>query len=119
MDIFLLEISDAVQLAVIALVGTLLTLGTQIVMAVIQNKVRKEQKEGRQEQKDLSLKVDGRLTDLLEETKKSSELLGHKAGVAEQKEESKVAIASAPPIELKIGKLEVELKPPVKPEDKE
>lgn len=114
MDIYLL-VSDPVLLAVIALIGTLLTLLTQIIMAYIQNKVRKEQKEGREEQKVLTAKVDGRLTDLLEETKKSSQLLGHKEGVAEQKEESKVAIASAPPIELKIGKLEVELKPPTTP----
>lgn len=101
--------SDTVLLEIVKTVGIIVTAILSTIAVVWTARARKEQQE-------LSIKVDGRLTELLEETRKSSELSGHKAGVAEQKAESKVEIAAPSPIELKIGKLEVEMKPPVPPE---
>lgn len=100
-DTVLLEIVKTVGIIVTAILSTIAVIWTA---------------KGRKEQKELSVKVDGRLSELLEETKNRYKAEGHQAGVADQKAESKVEIAATSPIELKIGKLEVELKPPVPPE---
>lgn len=102
-------VSDAVLLELVKTVGIIATAILSTIGIVLSTRNRKETK-------DLSVKVDGRLTELLEATKKSSSLEGHKEGVAEQKAEQKVEVTAAPvksPIELKIGTVEVQLKPPV------
>lgn len=76
-----LLVSDAVLLEVVKTIGIIATAILSTIGIVLSTRTRKEQK-------DLSVKVDGRLSELLEETKKSHELMGHKAGVAEQKIES-------------------------------
>lgn len=107
----ILVISDAVILAVIALVTAALGYVTQIVLSM------------RKEQKDLKIMVDGRLTELIKSNEIKDQAIGKaegkaeqkaesKADVAEQKLESKVEIAAAVPIELKIPNLVVEIKPP-------
>lgn len=103
--------SDTVILEIIKTTGIIVTTILSTVAVVWGAKNRKETK-------DLSVKVDGRLSELLEVSKQNAEKAGHMAGVAEQKAESKVEIAAPAPIELKIGKLEVEMKPPTKDEEK-
>lgn len=95
--------SDAVILEIVKTAGIIAVAILSTIGVILGRKSIKDTKE-------LSVKVDGRLTQLLEETKKSYELAGHKAGVAEQKLEASITT----PIELKIPKLEVELKPPPK-----
>lgn len=103
--------SDTVLLEIVRTVGIIATAILSTIAVYLGARARKEQKE-------LGVKVDGRLTELMDEKIKRSELEGHKAGVAEQKAETKIEVALQPPpapIELKIGKLEVEMKPPEKP----
>lgn len=101
--------SDTVLLEIIKTTGIIVTTILSTVAVYLGTKNKKETK-------DLKVAVDGRLSELLEETKKSYELKGHKEGVADQKAESKVEVVAPAPIELKIGKLEVEMKPPTKEE---
>lgn len=100
--------SDAVILEIVKTVGIAFTAIVSLIAAIWTARGRKETKE-------LSVKVDGRLSDLLEATKKSSELEGHKAGVAEQKAETKSEIPAVSPIKLELGKVEVVLQPPTVP----
>lgn len=109
---YLLKIDTAVLLAIIALIGTFLGFATQIILAVIQSKMREEQKLQ-------NIKVDGRLTQLLEEKEKSAGAIGHAKGVADQKAETKAETPAVSPIKLELGKVEVVLQPPtVPPPDK-
>lgn len=100
--------SDQVILEIVKTTGIIVTAILSTVVTIWTIKARKEQKE-------TNIKIDGRLTQLLEEKSKSSRLEGHAQGVSDQKAEANAPVVSAP-IELKIGKLEVEMKPPVKPE---
>lgn len=93
----------AIILAIIALGATFLTLATQIILALIQKSMRKEQKE-------LKVMVDGRLTDLLESNKVKDQALGRETGRAEQKAETKNEVNINP------IKVEIETKPPATPE---
>lgn len=110
----LLKISDAVLLAIIALVGTFLTLLAQVIMGLVQGRMRKEQK-------DLKVMVDGRLSELLAANEVKDQALGREAGRAEQKAETKIdaEVTAQQPIKLEIPKLVVEMKPIVPPPEEE
>lgn len=107
---YLLKIETSVLLAIIALGGTFLGFATQIILAIIQSRMREEQKQQ-------NIKVDGRLTQLLEEKEKSSLAIGHAAGMKDQKAETKIEATA--PIKLEIPELKVTMVPPtIPPADK-
>lgn len=98
--------SDAVILEIVKTAGIIVTAILSTIGLIWGVRARKETK-------DLSVKVDGRLSELLEETKKRHEGDGFIKGMAQQKEETKQDLKDAPPIKLDIGKVKVEVDPPI------
>lgn len=101
--------SDTVILEIVKTTGIIVTAILSTIAVIWGVKTRKEQQE-------LSIKVDGRLTELLEVSKRQATLEGHKEGVKDQKAESALAPIKA---ELSIPELKVTMTPPtITPPDK-
>lgn len=108
--------SDDVVLEIVKTTGIIATAVLSTIVAIWTIKNNREVKENRKETQELSIKVDGRLSELLEVSKQNAERTGHAAGVKDQKAEA----ASLPiKAELNIPELKVTLTPPtIPPPDK-
>lgn len=97
--------SDTVILEIVKTTGIIVTAILSTIAVIWTAQSRKEQKE-------LSIKVDGRLSELLEVSKDNAEKLGHAKGVKDQKAEAATLPIKA---ELNIPELKVTLTPPIIP----
>lgn len=104
--------SDTVILEIVKTTGIIVTAILSTIAVVWTARNNREVKEGRKETQELSIKVDGRLSELLEVSKDNAEKLGYGKGVKDQKAET----ASLPiKAELNIPELKVTLTPPTIP----
>lgn len=98
----------------IRIIGGILTLAITGYIAIKQVKQNKETKEIKGSVNTLKTEIDGHMSKLMSVSNEVHEQKGKQEQI--EKEKIQIAIpAPVPPIELKIGKLEVEMKPPVKP----
>lgn len=104
--------SDTVLLEIVKTTGIIVTAILSTIAVIWGARNAREVKESRKEQKELSIKVDGRLSELLEVSKQNAERAGHAAGVKDQKAEAATVPIKA---ELNIPELKVTLTPPVTP----